>query len=111
MMKMQLQKIGVSLIDEAGDGAEAWNKLQAPGAVYDLIISDWNMPVSTGMDLLKRVRSSDRFKTIPFVMVTAEGEKQQVTEALKAGCTDYVVKPFDVLALIERLKTLFVEVK
>jgi two-component system chemotaxis response regulator CheY len=60
-----------------------------------LIISDWNMPNCSGLDLLKRVRGDSRFKKLPFILVTAEAEQHQILEAVKAGVDQYVVKPFN----------------
>ena len=78
---------------EAEDGQKAWEALtQNPD--IGLIISDWNMPNCSGLDFLKRVRSDSRFKKLPFLMVTAENEAEQVTEAIAAGVSNYLVKPF-----------------
>ena len=62
------------------------------------------MPNCTGIDLLKRVRSSEQYKSIPFIMLTAEGEAHNILDAKKAGVTDYVVKPFDVAELMSRFE-------
>ena len=70
---------------------------------FDLIISDWNMPKMTGMDLLRKVRADDRFKTVPFVMVTAEGKRENVIAAVQAGVSNYIVKPFNAATLKEKL--------
>jgi two-component system chemotaxis response regulator CheY len=88
------REIGFSDISEAGSVADAWEKITNATPPYGLIISDWNMPNSTGLDLLKRVRADSRFAKLPFVMVTAEAEKHQITSAVEAGVTHYVVKPF-----------------
>ena len=98
-----LKEIGFTDIREAADGAQGWEILSATEPKIELVISDWNMPVSTGLDLLRRVRSDSRFKTMPFVLLTAESEKEQVVEALKAGVSAYLVKPFDVNSLRDQL--------
>jgi len=86
--------IGFSDIVEAADGQKAWEALQAATSPIGLVISDWNMPNCTGLDLLKRVRSDGRYKTLPFVLLTAESEGHQVAEAVKSGVDNYIVKPF-----------------
>lgn len=99
-----LTDLGFQHITEAEDGAKGWEALSA-NADIGLVVSDWNMPNCTGLDLLKRVRSDSRFNKLPFVLVTAESEKAQVIEALKVGASAYVVKPFDA----ETLKTKLTE--
>jgi two-component system, chemotaxis family, chemotaxis protein CheY len=86
--------IGFTDILEAADGQKAWEALQASTPQVGLVISDWNMPNCTGLDLLKRVRSDSRFSKVPFVLLTAESEGHQVAEAVKSGVDSYIVKPF-----------------
>lgn len=86
--------IGFSDIAEAPDGQKAWEVIQAAAPAIGLVISDWNMPNCTGLDLLKRVRADSRFKNVPFVLLTAESEGHQVAEAVKQGVDNYIVKPF-----------------
>ncbi len=92
IMRSLLNKIGVSDVDEAGDGSEAFAKIQ--GAKFDLVISDWNMEPVTGLDLLRRVRGEAASANLPFIMVTAESKTENVIEAKKAGVNNYIVKPF-----------------
>src|SRR6202000_1576549 len=73
-----LREIGFQTFVEASDGAKAWETLCNTSPPVQLVISDWNMPNMTGLDFLKKVRGDDRFKTLPFVMVTAEAEVSQV---------------------------------
>lgn len=89
-----LKELGFSDITEASDGAIAWESVKNQPAPFGLIISDWNMPNCTGLELLKRLRSDPKYKATPFVLVTAEAEQHQVAEAVKAGVDQYVVKPF-----------------
>lgn len=89
-----LKELGFSDFLEAGDGRQAWELLSGSDLPVGLIISDWNMPNATGIDFLKRVRAESRFRHLPFLLVTAEAETAQVAEAVVAGVTDYVVKPF-----------------
>jgi two-component system chemotaxis response regulator CheY len=89
----QCKDMGFTEFVEAADGQIAWTKLNETPDV-GLIISDWNMPNCTGLELLKRVRVDSRFKKLPFILVTAESETEQVKEAVMAGVDNYVVKPF-----------------
>ncbi|MGL4595580.1 MAG: response regulator [Thermoguttaceae bacterium] len=95
-----LQAVGVKDVAEASDGEEAISIFQ-PGA-FDLILTDWNMPGKTGLDVLKAIRAID--KKIPVIMVTTEAEKSRVLEAIQAGVTDYLVKPFTADTLREKLE-------
>lgn len=108
MMRSAVKKFctgfGLQHFEEACDGADAWQKAAAANPPFDLIISDWNMPNSTGLDLLKRVRADQRLKNTPIILVTAEKEKNQILEAIKSGVNGYVVKPFTPEALKEKLE-------
>ena len=92
---------------EAADGKLAWEALNAATPPPGLVISDWNMPNCSGLDFLKRVRGDSRFKTMPFILVTAEAEKTQVAEAVQAGVSNYVVKPFTPDILKEKLAAVY----
>lgn len=96
--------IGFTDIVEAADGAIGWQTISTANPPIGLVISDWNMPNCTGIDLLKRVRKDQRFGSIPFVLVTAEAEQHQILEAIKAGVSSYIVKPFAGPALKEKLE-------
>lgn len=98
------KEIGFMDITEAVDGAKAWESANSANPQFGLIISDWNMPNSSGLDLLKRVRSDSRLKATPFLLVTAEAEAHQVAEAVKAGVDNYVVKPFNKESLVAKLE-------
>ena len=102
ILKNILKQLGFKNLVEADDGTTAWEVLE--GQRVDLIISDWNMPKMTGLELLKKVRASDTFKGLPFLMVTAEAQKQNVIEAVQAGVSNYVVKPFTAEAISEKLE-------
>jgi two-component system chemotaxis response regulator CheY len=99
-----LKEIGFQNIIEAADGILAWEAIQNTSPPIGLVISDWNMPNCSGLDLVKRIRADSRFKNTPFIMVTAEAEQHQVVEAIKAGVDNYVVKPFGKEQLIEKLE-------
>ena len=86
---------------EAENGAEAFELLKTNKV--DVIVSDWNMPTMTGLELLKRVRADERLKGLPFLLVTAEAQKENIIEAIQAKVSNYVVKPFTPAALAEKL--------
>ena len=96
-----LRDLDFENIIEAEDGSAALDVLKT--TKIDLIVSDWNMPRMTGLELLKEVRSSDQFKDTPFLMVTAEAQKENIVEAVKARVSNYIVKPFTAATLEEKL--------
>lgn len=98
-----LKAIGFSDIDEAADGSEALSKLAERD--YGLIISDWNMLPMTGYEFLQRVRASERYSHIPFLMVTAESKAENVIAAKKAGVSNYIVKPFTAETLRAKIES------
>ena len=102
IVKTLLKQNGFNNFTEAEDGEQAFKMLEREGD-YQFIVSDWNMPNMTGLELLKSVRADDRFKSLPFLMVTAEAEKENIIEAVKAGVTNYIVKPFTGITLKEKL--------
>jgi two-component system chemotaxis response regulator CheY len=97
-----LRQLGFSNTYEAADGVQAWEKIEKEGD-FDLIVSDWNMPNMTGLELLEKVRADERFKDVPFVMVTAEGKRENVIMAVEKGVSNYVVKPFNAATLKQKL--------
>lgn len=102
IVKNLLKQIGFEHIDEAENGQQALEKLKVGG--YGLVITDWNMPVMEGIDLLRNIRKTEGIKDIPVLMVTAEAEKEKVIEAIKAGVDNYIVKPFTAEVLKEKLE-------
>jgi len=106
IVKKVLTEIGYSNIEEADSGKSALPLLQqasGTAAPFQFIISDWNMPGMTGIELLKACKADVKLKDIPFVLVTAESDQKNILEAAKAGVTDYVVKPFNAQTLKEKL--------
>lgn len=100
IIKNLLKQLGFNNVDEATDGSMAYEKMKTKS--YNLVISDWNMEPMTGLELLKKIRASnENFKTIPFIMVTAESKTENVIAAKQAGVNNYIVKPFNA----ETLKT------
>jgi two-component system chemotaxis response regulator CheY len=100
-----LKQIGFKNIIEADDGKNALKELKKEKV--DLIMCDWNMPEMPGIELLKSIRSDDELKDIPFVMVTAEAQKDNIIEAVKSGVSNYVVKPFTAETITEKLNKVF----
>lgn len=100
-----LKQLGYENITEAENGEHAYVKLKGGG--FGFVISDWNMPVLDGLGLIKKVRSDPEIKDLPFLMVTAEAEKEKVIEAIRAGVSNYVVKPFTAEVLKEKIEKIF----
>ena len=94
-----LSAVGFTNIVEAVDGVDGFAAFQKQH--FDLVMTDWNMPNKSGIDLTKDIRATGA--TVPIFMVTTEGEKTRVVEAIKAGITDYLVKPFTADALQDKL--------
>ncbi len=101
IVKNLLQELGYQNIQEADDGKTAWPMLQAGS--FDFVITDWNMPLMPGLDLLKAIRADDKLKSLPVLMVTAEAKREQIVEAVQAGVSGYVVKPFTAEILKQKL--------
>ena len=100
-----LKQIGFSNISEADDGKTALKELKKEK--FDLILCDWNMPEMSGLELLNEVKSDDKLKDTPFVMVTAEAQKDNIVAAVKAGVSNYIVKPFTAETISEKLNKVF----
>jgi two-component system chemotaxis response regulator CheY len=101
IVKNLLQELGYQNIQEADDGKTAWPMLQAGS--FDFVITDWNMPLMPGLDLLKAIRADEKLKNLPVLMVTAEAKREQIVEAVQAGVSGYVVKPFTAEILKQKL--------
>jgi two-component system chemotaxis response regulator CheY len=100
-----LKELGFSNIQEAEDGVDALRKLRAE--TFDFVVSDWNMPNMTGIELLREIRKDDALKHLPVLMVTAEAKRENIIEAAQAGASGYVVKPFTATTLDEKLQKIF----
>ena len=105
IIKNTLRQLGFDNVVEADDGESAVRRLESER--IDFIISDWNMPKMSGLELLKYVRSHEEFKDLPFLMVTAEAQKENVLEAVKAKVSNYIVKPFTADTLGEKIDKIF----
>ncbi len=100
-----LKQIGFEDISEAEDGNVALQVLK--NEKVGLVVTDWNMPNMTGLDLLRNIRQDPKLGQTPVLMVTAEGLKENVLEAVKAGVNNYVVKPFTAEILQEKIEAIF----
>lgn len=100
-----LNQLGFTNIEEAEDGKMALDKLKEGD--FNFVVSDWNMPKMMGIDLLRSVRADEKLKTLPFMMVTAESQKENVIAAVQAGVSNYIVKPFTAEIMEQKLSTIF----
>jgi two-component system chemotaxis response regulator CheY len=105
IIKNILRQLGFSNIIEADDGTAAWEILNKDQV--DFIISDWNMPQMTGIELLRKVRASEEFGDLPFLMVTAEAQQENIIEAVQAKISNYIVKPFTAETLGQKINKIF----
>jgi len=92
IIKGILKQINIDNVIEAENGKHALEVLK--GETVDMIISDWIMPEMTGIDFLRACKEDEATKHIPFLMVTAEAQKENIMEAIKSGVDNYIVKPF-----------------
>ncbi len=100
-----LKQLGFTNVEEAENGKEALEKLK--GDAFGFVVSDWNMPVMTGIDMLRAIRADEALKQIPVLMVTAEAQKENIIEAVQAGVSNYIVKPFTAEALQDKMAKIF----
>ena len=105
IVKNILRQLSMNNILEADDGTTALSILQREK--IDLVISDWNMPNMTGIELLKTIRQTEELKDMPFLMVTAEAQQENIIEAVKAKVSNYIVKPFTADTLNEKIEKIF----
>ncbi|MFT5716244.1 MAG: two-component system chemotaxis response regulator CheY [Oleiphilaceae bacterium] len=105
IIKNLLRDLGFANADEADDGNTALPMLQT--GKYDFLVTDWNMPGMTGIELLRHVRADENLKTLPVLMVTAEAKRDQIVAAAQAGVNGYVVKPFTAAVLKEKIDKIF----
>jgi two-component system chemotaxis response regulator CheY len=105
ILRKILKRNGFTNVTEADNGKSALKVLKKEK--FDLILCDWTMPVMSGLELLNKVRSDDELKNIPFVMITAEAQKDNIAKAVEAGITNYVMKPFTAAKISEILQKVF----
>ena len=107
IIKNLLKQLGFENVDEATDGTMAFDKVKEKK--YGLVISDWNMEPMSGYEFLKKVRSDDDNKGLPFIMITAESKTDNVVAAKQAGVSNYIVKPFNAGTLKQKIEAVFGE--
>jgi len=107
ILKTLLAQLGYKNVDEAEDGKQALEILKQSPNKYGLVITDWNMPNMTGIELVQAIRSDEKLKHLPILMVTAEAKKENVLMAIKAGVNNYIVKPFTAETLKEKMEKIF----
>jgi len=110
VVSQQLKSIGATQIVEASDGNAAKTLLEKAAEIQEpvqFIIADWNMPNCTGLELLKHCRNDSVYKSVAFLLVTAESEMSQVSEAIAAGVDNYVVKPFSPTSLADKVALVY----
>lgn len=105
IIKNILRQIGFTNVVEADDGTTAWDVLNKDK--IEFIISDWNMPQMTGIELLRKVRASEEFGDLPFLMVTAEAQQENIIEAVQAKVSNYIVKPFTADVMKQKIDKIF----
>ncbi|WP_320172082.1 response regulator [Maridesulfovibrio sp.] len=98
-----MRMLGYTNLHFAEDGLNALDKLADTPSI-DLILLDWNMPKMTGIEFLQKIRTEHKYKKLPVLMITAEAEQSQVIQAVQAGATNYIVKPFTPATLQRKLK-------
>ncbi len=100
-----LKELGYANVDEAEDGIIALQRLKSGGIQF--VITDWNMPNMTGIELLKAIRAEAALKHLPVLMITAEAKKENIIEAAQSGASGYIVKPFTAAVLEEKMNKIF----
>ncbi len=122
IIRTVVQSIGIRTMHEAADGAEALMmlkqsnldvvvnpSLEQANEKIDLVICDWSMPRKSGLDVLRGVRANQRLANLPFLMLTAEGSRENILQAVEAGVDDYVVKPFTAAVLEQKIRALLLK--
>lgn len=105
IIKNLLRDLGFSNTAEADDGSTALPMLKSGN--FDFLVTDWNMPIMNGLDLLREVRADEKLKHLPVLMVTAEAKRDQIITAAQAGVNGYVVKPFTAQVLEDKISKIF----
>ena len=106
IIKSILNQLGFDDFEQAEDGLKALNILKKDPN-FDLVVTDWNMPLMNGLELLREIRKSEDLKKIPVLMVTAEAKREQIFEAAKSGVNGYIVKPFNKDMLERKIEKIF----
>jgi two-component system chemotaxis response regulator CheY len=105
IVRNTLAELGFPNVAEADNGSTAWPMLQS--GEFHAVVTDWNMPCMSGIELLRSIRADARLKTLPVLMITADAKRDQIVEAARAGVDGYIVKPFTAITLKEKLGKAF----
>ncbi|AGC49941.1 chemotaxis response regulator CheY [Lawsonia intracellularis] len=105
IIKNILRQLGFNNVVEADDGTTAWEMINKEK--IDFVVSDWNMPQMTGIELLRKVRASEQYSELPFLMVTAEAQQENIIEAVQAKVSNYIVKPFTAETMKQKIDKIF----
>lgn len=111
IVKKSLVELDYKNVIEASNGQEAWEILEANVDRIGLIVSDWNMPVMTGIDFLRKVRTTETTKNVPFIFLTAEADMAQVKLGLEVGADNYILKPFSPNDLMKKIEQTYNKIK
>lgn len=113
VLKHLLRKKGFSNVHEAADGNDALQALheaQEFSEPFELVLCDWNMPKMTGLGLLQQIRGEAAFVKLPFIMITVEGDRDKVIEAVRGGVNNYLVKPISGDKLYRKIYETFAKI-
>ncbi len=105
VLKAMLTRMGFKNLHEAEEGRTALAKLKKEK--FNLVLADWNMPIMSGLDLLKKAKEDEELKDTPFLMIAAEAEKENIVAAVQAGAAGYIVKPLSANTLEDKIKRIF----
>lgn len=100
IIRNALTSDGFKFLEEAADGEQAWQMLTKETTAFDLVIADWHMPNLSGLELLEKIRSSEKFKSLAVVMATAERNKEEVIKVLDLGVSGFILKPYEQKTLL-----------
>lgn len=112
IVRNMLKELGYKEVEESAGALEAiqaLERIQKSGRNVDIILSDWSMPGMTGLEFLQFVRATEGLKSIPFVMITAEGQREQILAAIQAGVSSYLIKPFSLAQFQGKLKGVWIK--
>jgi len=108
--KTMLSQVGFKNVKEVGDGEAAWKAIEegiASNEKFEFIISEWTLPKMTGLELLRQVRENPAMAKVPFLLVTGDAEQTTIVTAIKAGASNFVVKPFSSQTIQEKIASIF----
>ena len=105
IIRTLLRDLGLTNAEEADDGATALPMLKT--GKFDFLITDWNMPIMEGIDLVRAIRADADLRDLPILMVTAEARREQIVAAAEAGVNGYIVKPFNAQTLEQKIAKIF----